>query len=122
SVALLTLCFSSFLIDSLVSRLAPRYPCGVTVYVAHPIRSILKSFSFSLFLIPNSYFLILRSHGERNPPQFLAKRLCLLGCEFDQRRPHLCPCRILCVDRNGLFQRSDHRRKFSATEHLTHDI
>jgi hypothetical protein len=45
------LLLSYFLIDSLVSRLAPRYPCGVTVYVAHPIRSILKSFSFFLFLI-----------------------------------------------------------------------
>ena len=32
------------------------------------------------------------------------------------------PRRIVRVDRNRLFQRSDHRRILSATEHLTHDI
>jgi len=42
--SLLFLLNSSFLIDSLVSRLAPRYPSGVTVYVAHPIRSVLNCY------------------------------------------------------------------------------
>ena len=72
------------------------------------------------FLIPTSSFLLFPS--EPNRLEFRSERLCLLGCEFDQRRPHRPPCRIVRVDCNGLFQRSDHRRKLSATKHLTHDI
>jgi hypothetical protein len=59
-------------------------------------------------------------HCERDRFEFCGKRLRLFGCELDQRRPHRPPCRIVRVDRNGLFQRSDHR--LSAVEHLTHDI
>src|SRR6266480_3420104 len=64
----------------------------------------------------------LLSPSEADGVQFSGERLCLLGCEFDQRRPHRSPRRIVGVDRNGLFQRSDHRRKLPVTEHLTHDI
>ena len=38
------------------------------------------------FLISNSYFLLSPSETDRF--QFCGELLCLLGCEFDQRRPH----------------------------------
>src|SRR5882724_4935127 len=51
-----------------------------------------------------SSVLTFRSHREADRFEVRGERLCLLGCEFDQRRPHLRPCRIVHVDRNGLFQ------------------
>src|SRR5205814_6563385 len=80
-------------------------------------------------ILPSSFLPLLPSffgnsphsrHCEADRFEFRDERLCLLGCEFDQRRPHRPPCRIVRVDRNGLFQRSDHQI-FSA-EHVPCDI
>jgi hypothetical protein len=84
------------------------------------VRRICRSTHRRVCGFNSAFFSLFPSEADR--PEFRGERLCLLGCELDQWRPHRPPPRVVCVDRDGLFQRRDHGRKLSATEHLTHDI
>jgi len=95
-------------------------------YRGNPIYSLLPRHLPSVSRVPRVPFLLSRVpdsfHHEADPFQFRAKQFRLRFRELDQRRPHPGPFRTVRVDRNRLFYRRDHRRKFPAAENFAHDV